>query len=171
MRRSLFHFATSTLVLAALAGLVGCSGSRPALAPPGCDALVLDLRAGTLNGLRPTASMDAVKAQFPCSTGETEEGGPFNFGGGVFFLNHDFYAYTHRDFLEVRTNFAGEVRPAVLNASIADFYDAFGTPDREEDGAMLYDMDYGCLRAEGATGTIVELGIHAQSCAEMEVPR
>ncbi len=71
-------------VLLLVVSVAGCSG--PQAVPPGCDALVLDLDRGTLNGLAPTASMDEVKGQFPCSTGESEEGAIYNFGGGVFFL-------------------------------------------------------------------------------------
>ncbi len=161
-------------VAAALVVLAGCAGPRSAAVPPGCDALVFDLERGLLNGLAPTATPAEFKAQFPCSTGETEEGGPFNFGGGVFFLDHDFFAYTHRDYIEARTNFAGRVEPAVLNAPVAELEAAFGAPGREEDGARLYRTRYGCLRAETSEtsgDTVVELGVHAQACADVIVPR
>ena len=132
-----------------LSTLAGCSG--PGLAPPGCDALVLDLDRGTLNGLAPTASMDEVKAQFPCSTGESAEGELYNFGGGVFFLDHGFFAYTHRDFLEVRSSFAGTTRPDALGQPLS----TLGEPDRTDGDAALFDRSYGCLRAEaGADGLI-----------------
>ncbi|MEM1056261.1 MAG: hypothetical protein AAGI52_12110 [Bacteroidota bacterium] len=152
--------------LLALATFAGCSG--PGLAPPGCEALVLDLELGTLNGLKPTASMDEVKTQFPCSTGETEEGSAFNFGGGVFFLDHGFFAYTHRDFLEVRESFAGTTRPEALGQPLS----ILGEPDRMDEGAALFDRSYGCLRTEAdSDGTITELGIHAEACETLEVPR
>ena len=147
----------------------GCSGTRPA---PGCDALVLDLGRGTLNGLAPTASMDEVKAQFPCSTGETEEGSEFNFGGGVYFLDHDFYAYTHRDFFEVRQRFAGRTEPALLGEPLASATAAFGEPARVDGSASLYERPWGCLRVETSGGeAVTELGVHAGSCASLEVPR
>ncbi len=163
------RFAPTALLLTLV--LSGCAGSRPA--PPGCDALVLDLREGTLNGLAPTASMDAVKAQFPCFTGESAEGDPvMNFGGGVFFIDHDFFAYTFRDYIEVRPNFAGQTVPTVLGEPLSVAEAAFGSPARVDEGASLFDMPYGCLRAEtAADGTVQELGIHAQSCATLEIPR
>lgn len=152
--------------LLVLAAVAGCSG--PGLAPPGCDALVLDLDRGTLGGLAPTASMDEVKAQFPCATGETAEGEIYNFGGGVFFLDHDFFFYTGRDFIEVRDDFAGQTRPAALGQPLS----ALGTPDRMDQGAALFDRRYGCLRAEtGGDGLITELGVHAEACDTLEVPR
>lgn len=155
------------LTLLVLVGSVaGCSG--PQVAPPGCDALVLDLDRGTLNGLAPTATMDEVKEQFPCSTGESEEGAIYNFGGGVFFLNHDMYAYTHRDFFEVRDEFAGVTSPASIGEPLA----SFGEPDRVAAGASLFERRYGCLRLEADDeGTIAEVGVHAEACETLEVPR
>lgn len=149
--------------------LAGCAGPPRA---PSCDALVLDLERGALSGVAPTASPAAFQAAFPCATGETEEGGPYNFGGGVFYLNHDFYAYTFRDFIEAREDFAGRTVPdAVLGSSASQADAAFGTPQRVEDGARLYDRRYGCLRIEVVGGAIREVGVHAQTCAEVEVPR
>lgn len=150
----------------ALAFLAGCSG--PPSAAPGCDALVLDLNRGTLNGLTPTASMDEVKAQFPCATGETAEGETYNFGGGVFFLDHDFFFYTGRDFIEARDEFAGMTRPSVIGQPL----EVLGTPDRTDQGAALFDRRYGCLRAEvNASGTVTEVGVHAEACSTLVVPR
>jgi len=164
MRPVLF---ASLLVLA-----TGCASTPQTARTPSCDDLVLDLERGTLSGVAPTASPADVKAAFPCSTGETDEGSSFNFGGGVFFLDHDFYAYTHRDYIEARTRFPGTTVPAgVLGSPSAQADTQFGTPQRVEDGARLYDKRYGCLRVETAGGTISELGIHAQSCAQVEVPR
>ena len=67
-----------------------------------------------MNGVPATASMDKAKVAFPCFTGETEEGADFNCGGGVYFLKHDFYFYTHKDFIEVRTGYTGKMSKPVL---------------------------------------------------------
>ncbi|MAQ93830.1 MAG: hypothetical protein CMM84_09945 [Rhodothermaceae bacterium] len=152
-----------------LIAVAGCAGPPRA---PSCDGLVLDLERGTLSGVAPTASPAAFQAAFPCATGETEEGGLYNFGGGVFYLDHDFYAYTHRDFIEAREDFVGRTVPAaVLGSSAAQADATFGTPERVEDGARLYDRRYGCLRVEVVGGAVTEVGVHAQTCAEVEVPR
>ncbi|MDX1439568.1 MAG: hypothetical protein R3284_06670 [Rubricoccaceae bacterium] len=160
-------FAVFALVFA------GCAGSGASLSAPGCNTLVLDLEHGTLNGVAPTATRAQIATQFPCATGDTEDGAEFNFGGGVFFLDHDFYMYTHRDYIEVRADFAGAVVPAVLCVSVHDLADAFGAPVRTEDGAQFYVRDYGCLRAELSpdADVVVELGVHAEACDDVILPR
>ncbi len=82
-----------------------------------CTNLYFDLKKGTLNGLKPDAPMYLVKSKLPCFTGETEEGSDINYGGGVFYLNHDFYFYTHKDYIEVRRNFKGKLSADILGKS------------------------------------------------------
>ena len=134
--------------------------AAPAVAPAfpaGCDKLVFDLESATLNGLPPTATMADVKAQFPCSTGESSERSAFNYGGGVFFLKHGMFFYTGRDFIEVRRPFAGEVVPAVLGEDVATL-DAWASAPAQDPGQApvtrggllrkFYDRSPGCLRAD-----------------------
>ena len=94
-----------------------------------CDQLFLDLEKGTINGMSPAASMDEVKKAFPCFTGETKEGSESNCGGGLFFLKHDFYFYTHNDFIEARKGFAGNVSKQVFGLSREELTSLLGTPD------------------------------------------
>ena len=162
--------ALACLAAVLVATLSGCSG--PGLAPPGCDALTLDLRRGTLNGLAPTASMDEVKAQFPCFTGESPEGDPvMNYGGGVFFLDHSFFAYTFRDYWEVRTRFAGQTRPALLGQPLSTAEAAFGEPAESDDDTHLYNTRYGCLRVMTAGDEITKVATHARACTDPSIPR
>lgn len=79
-----------------------------------CDVLFCDFKKGTLNGLNGQASMDEVKRQLPCFTGETEEGSSYNCGGGVFYLDHTFFFYTGRDYIEIRKGFQGKSSIEVL---------------------------------------------------------
>ena len=156
------------LPLALLILLPGCVPIENAMDSPGCSPLMLEVNRGTLNGLAPTASMDEVKTQFPCATGETAEGSDFNFGGGVFFLDHGFFVYTHRDFIEVREGFRGLTFPETLYEPVA----SLGTPDRVDGNARLFEKDYGCLRVEADdSGIVTEVGLHAEACSTLEVPR
>ncbi|WP_412060240.1 hypothetical protein [Rubrivirga sp. IMCC45206] len=155
-------------------GTPAASGPPPTPEPPppapGCTALALDLDAGTLNGIAPTADRDALEAQFPCATGETADGGPYNFGGGVFFLDHGFLFYTHRDYIEVRRGFAGTTQPDLLGRRLAAA--GLPPPTRTAQGARLYAKRYGCLRVEtDAAGVIEALGVHASSCGAVIIPR
>ncbi|HEX6042728.1 hypothetical protein, partial [Longimicrobium sp.] len=158
MRPSTVRAATACAVLAVFAACTPPSAPPAQPAAAGCARLAFDLRGGTLNGVAPTASMDEVKRRLPCSTGETEEGGPFNFGGGVFFLDHDFYFYTHRDYIEVRSRFPGTVTPDVLGKDVREAARLLGPSVRVLAGrqSLLFATAYGCAEARTRDGETVE---------------
>ncbi len=137
-----------------------------------CEQLFLDLEKGTLNGVSPSVSMDQVKVDFPCFTGDTKEGSDSNCGGGVFFLKHDFYFYTHNNYIEVRKKFAGKVSKPVLGKTSEQLISLLGTPDGklEHKGfftdAMTYVYQYskkwGTLSFIEAEGSISEIDMHLE---------
>jgi hypothetical protein len=141
----------------------GISGYAQQATP--CPPLVVDVRAGTINGVKPTASMDEVKKAFPCFTGDSEEGGPFNCGGGVFFLNHDMYAYTGNDYWEVRKNFNGTVSEKILGATYNDIKKGFGKAVKKvKNGATthyIHNMSYGSIVFVVTDGIIENFSMHA----------
>ena len=135
-----------------------------------CAPLVADLTTGRVNGLPATATMDEVKAALPCFTGESEESSAMNYGGGVFFLNHNVYAYTGADRWEMRDGFRGRTEPDVLGLPLAAALarlEGMGTAV----SAGRRDMPWGCLdlRPDRITGTNVgTVQMHAKACAEVE---
>lgn len=129
-----------------------------------CDNLILDLREGKLNGSPPIISQNEVKRMFPCYTGETEEVSKFNHGGGVFSQRFDFYFYTYKDFIEVRSDFDGEVLPSVFDTSREDIESRFGEPQYSLQDSEFYATDYGCLRLTIKDKEIEEIGIHYRTC-------
>ncbi len=134
----------------------------------GCDTLTVDLFAGTVNGLPATAPQDEVKATLPCSTGDSPDGELWNFGGGVFFTDHELYVYTGNDFVEVREGFTGTVIPPLLGASPATAARELGTPLGAQDGAQfLYDHAPGCVAIHHDDVTITAVSTHFRSCAEV----
>jgi len=116
-------------------------------------AKFLDLEKGTLDGVTPTVSQKQVKEKFPCFTGETEDGSDYNCGGGVFFLNDDFYFYTHRNYIEVRTGFTGEISIDLLDKNKEEVKSLLGEADKilispyenSSETIYLYDKKYGTL--------------------------
>ncbi len=135
-----------------------------------CDQLFLDFKTGTLNGVSASASMNEVKTAFPCFTGETEEGSDSNCGGGIFILKHDFYFYTHNDFIEVRKGFTGKMSKPVFNLRKEELVSLLGTPDdilKHEDtffGEVIYVYQYskkwGTLSFIEKEGKIAEIELH-----------
>ena len=127
--KSIYFFAICLfMALFGTTDLMQVHGQNTATNP--CDQLDLDFENGTLNGVNGTASMEEVKKSFPCFTGETEENtSGSNCGGGVFFLDHDFFIYTGRDYLNVRKKFKGKTTKPVLGQSIEAALKLMGEPD------------------------------------------
>lgn len=136
-----------------------------------CSTLKLDLKKGTLNNVKPDASQEKIKKAFTCFTGETEEGSNFNCGGGIFFLDHDFFFYTHRDYIEVRENFNNnDIEPAIMGKFIEDIEEMYGQPAlKPEVNIYLYEMPYGTLRIQFYDGFVNKVAIHADKPGEVEL--
>jgi hypothetical protein len=140
-----------------------------------CDNLVADLKKGTLNGVQPTASQDAIKEKLPCFTGDSEDGGAFNCGGGVFFLNHDFFCYTGGDYIEFRKNFNGKLSVPVLGLSQAAAVKKLGLgkvvrqqKDAEKTFVFLKTR-YGCLVLTLVADAVTKVGMYAKPAKKVEL--
>lgn len=166
---------TIFILLIALTGLfiTNCKTTKTQKFPTDCTTLQLDIKKGVLNGVKPTATQEEVKKAFSCFTGETEEGVDFNCGGGIFFLDHDFYFYTYRDYLEVREQFPPEgMQPGIMGVPEEKVIEIFGEPQLKPDEyTYLYEMPYGTLRIEFTYGTVGEIGIHYIYINDIELCR
>ena len=158
----------------AAANLAAAANTNAALPGAGCDDLVFDAVRGTLNGLSPSCTQDAVKRVLPCSTGSTPDGSDFNYGGGVFFLNHDFFFYTGRDFIEVRSRFTGRETEHLLGLDKQSVTARLGKPQTEYASGQvwLFQKPYGCLRVEfgsdAGTLRVNQLGAHLVACSRVQ---
>jgi hypothetical protein len=113
--------------------------------------------------------MDEVKRRLPCFTGESAETSEMNFGGGVFFLDHDFYFYTGRNYIEVRARFPGTVTPDVLRRPIAEAQRLLGPHARtlQGRGSMLFRAQFGCVEARlsrDAARTVEQVAAYSMLC-------
>jgi len=137
-----------------------------------CSTLHLDLEKGLLNNTNPSVGLEEMKAAFTCFTGETEEGSDFNCGGGLFFLNHGFFCYTHRDYIEARDDFQGTISPIGIGSHLSEVEEHFGKADKQPDSyTYLYKMKYGTLRIEFNEDFVNQVGIHNKSLEEIEFCR
>jgi hypothetical protein len=140
-----------------------------------CDKLVADLKKGTLNGLKPTATQEQVKEKLPCFTGDSEDGGAFNCGGGVFFLNNDFFCYTGRDYIEIRSKFSGKLSIPVLGLTKAAAIKKLGMgkavrTEKDGDTAFLFfKTAYGCVRLTIVDGIVDQVAMHSKPAAKVEL--
>lgn len=140
-----------------------------------CDEIYVDIKKGTINKVKPTATMEKIQATFPCYTGVTKEDEGYNCGGGVFFINHDFYAYTGRDYWEIRGKFKGTWSSKLLGLKPADLEFRYGDPVREDKipgyKVQFFKQKYGCLRVQFSvqTGRAEEIGIHYVPAEKVEL--
>jgi hypothetical protein len=162
----------ATVILSVLAlSLASCATTNSA-APvvlevrEGCDALEFDISTGHINGLTPDVSQDRVTTVLPCSTGATEDGSDYNYGGGVFFRNHDFYVYTGKNFIEVRTRFKGGEVSGLIGKASGPVHELLGEPKRTAKlpNTGFHPTAYGCARVEYQKGAVVRLAAHLEAC-------
>lgn len=139
-----------------------------------CIGLQANLKKGTLNKLKPTASMADIKAKLPCFTGDTEEGSSFNCGGGVFYLKNDFFFYSGRDYIEFRKKFNGKLSIDLLGKTREEIVKILGEPARKDtegsEEAYLFKKKYGSLRVSfGSDEKVRVVAIHAQQPADVKL--
>lgn len=140
-----------------------------------CDKLVADLKKGTLNGVKATATQEQVKQKLPCFTGESEDGGAFNCGGGVFYLDHDFFCYTGNDYIELRKNFKGKLSIPLLGLSKAAAVKKAGMGNAvrtEKEGNTEYvflKTGYGCLMLKIEDGKVAKVAMYAKPAKDAEL--
>jgi hypothetical protein len=140
-----------------------------------CDKLVADVKKGTLNGLKPTATQEQVKEKLPCFTGDTKDGSDFNCGGGVFYLDHDFFYYTGNDYIEFRKNFKGKLSIPLLGLSKAAAVKKAGMgkavrTEKEGDTEYVFlKTTYGCLMLKIEDGKVVKVAMYAKPAKDAEL--
>jgi hypothetical protein len=141
----------------------------------GCNNLFADLKNGTINKVKPTASQQKVKAALPCFTGDSEEGGDFNCGGGVFFLKHGFFFYTGKDYIEIRENYKGKLSIPVLgltkDMAIAKLKmgKVIRTETVNEEEVIFFKTIYGCLWLKLVEGKVVNVVISSKQVSDAEL--
>ncbi len=154
------------IVLLAIAAIIVLVNDGFAQTKKPCKNLFADLEKGTMNKVSPSTSMEKVKKKLPCFTGDSEEGSVFNCGGGIFYLNDDFFFYTGRDYIEIRSGYKGGISDDVLGKDVSTIKSKYGEPDKQlkgDDGTIfLYKKKYGTLRLYfSEDGRVKEIGMHA----------
>ncbi|MES2441480.1 MAG: hypothetical protein V4574_01505 [Pseudomonadota bacterium] len=142
-----------------------------------CPPLEVDVREGTVNGIGPATPFDDVSEQLPCFTGQTAEGELFNYGGGVFYGDHNVYFYTYLRFIEIREPFAGTLRPAIFGRSKAALAAEFpfngrtrrplwGTPADE-----FVSTSFGCTQFSFTGDAVTQIRFYTRDCDVLYQPR
>lgn len=110
-----------------------------------CPDFYVDILEGTVNGLKPSRTLNEIKTMFPCSTSIEEEGSAAKCGSGIFFKNKDIYFYTKRAYIEIGPKFQGKMSIPLMGAKRGSLFKTLGNPKIKDDQWEAFDMQYGTL--------------------------
>jgi hypothetical protein len=111
---------------------------------PKCDAFVVDVLDGKVNGVHPDFTIGQIKKKLPCNTGEEAEG-TSKCGGGVFYKDRDVKFYTGRDYVEIGPAFKGKLSIPLMGGKRGTFFKWLGLPKLKDDTWDAFQTQYGCL--------------------------
>lgn len=110
-----------------------------------CDAFVVDVLNGRVNGLTPKATVNDIKDKFPCFTSFEDESQTAKCGGGVYFKDKDLSFYTDRDYIEIGPKFKGKLSLPLMGAKRGTFFNNFGNPKLKDDTWDAFQTSYGII--------------------------
>ncbi|MEO5681554.1 MAG: hypothetical protein ABIQ88_02875 [Chitinophagaceae bacterium] len=110
-----------------------------------CDVFTVDILDGKVNGLRPNARFDDIKAKLPCFTETAPEGNSTKCGGSIFYTDKDINFYTDRDYIEIKEKFKGVFTTPIMGAARSSLFKMLGNPKVKDDNWDAFQMSYGTL--------------------------
>jgi len=136
MKHVFFLFILVTVVMSTKAQLVAKSR---------CDAFVVDIIDGKVNGLKPNARFVEIKDKFPCFTAIEPEGSTAKCGASIFYADKGIFFYTDRDYIEIKEKFVAKFTTPVMGAARNSLFKILGNPKMKDDNWDAYEMSYGIL--------------------------
>ncbi len=110
-----------------------------------CDAFVVDILDGKVNGLKADARFVEIKEKFPCFSSLEPEGSQAKCGGSIFYKDRDLYFFTDRDYIEIKDKFQGKFTTPIMGAARNSLFKLLGNPKLKDDNWDAYQMSYGTL--------------------------
>ena len=136
MKQLFFILFLTTIVIATKAQLV---------VKTKCDAFVIDVIDGKINGLKPNARFSEIKDKFPCFSSTEAEGGTAKCGASIFYAEKGVFFYTDRDYIEIKEKFQGKFTTPVMGSARNSLFKILGNPKLKDDNWDAYEMSYGTL--------------------------
>jgi hypothetical protein len=115
------------------------------VAKPKCETFEVDILDGKVNGLKPNARYDDIKAKLPCFTAAEAEGTTVKCGASIFYQDRDIYFYTDRDYIEIKEKFKGKLSIPLLGAQRNGLFKWLGNPKLKDENWDAFQMAYGLL--------------------------
>jgi hypothetical protein len=110
-----------------------------------CDDFNVDILKGTVNGLKPDVTVNAIKEKFPCFSSAEDESQTAKCGGGVWFKERDLSFYTDRDYIEIGSKFKGKLSIPLMGAKRNTFFNQLGNPKLKDDTWDAFQTSYGII--------------------------
>lgn len=110
-----------------------------------CPDFTVDILNGTVNGLKPTRTINEIRTEFPCATSVEEEGTNAKCGAGVFYKDKDIFFYTKRSYIEIGPKFQGKLSLPLLGSKRNSLFKWLGNPKMKDDLWDAFEMQYGTL--------------------------
>jgi hypothetical protein len=110
-----------------------------------CDDFNVNVLNGTVNGLKPSATVNEIKNKLPCFTSFEDESQTAKCGGGVYFKDKDLSFYTDRDYIEIGPKFKGKLSIPLMGAIRGTFFNNFGNPKLKDDTWDAFQTSYGII--------------------------
>lgn len=110
-----------------------------------CDAFIVDILDGKVNGLKANARFDEIKEKFPCFSATEPEGSQAKCGGSIFYKDRDVYFFTDRDYIEIKEKFQGKFTTPIMGLARNSLFKLLGNPKIKDDSWDAYQMAYGTL--------------------------
>ena len=139
-----------------------------------CDSLYFDLNIGMINSVSPRLQQSEIREWFTCYTSIIPDGDNSNCGGGIIYANHSFIYYTFANFVEINKNFKGKISSPLMGIPRNEAFHATGAqmeffqrPEYPENDFFL--TDYGCLRLDYKSDTVVAISAHLSHCENVDV--
>ncbi len=110
---------------------------------PVCPAFVVDVLGGNVNKLFPKTTLAEVKKAFSCYTDIVESDSAQC--TSISYADKGLYFYPGRNYIEIRDNFKGTLKPALMGATRASLFSLLGHPKMKDVSWDAFQTEYGTL--------------------------
>jgi len=136
MKQLFFFLLLTTIVISTKAQLV---------VKAKCDAFVIDVIDGKVNGLKPNARFIEIKEKFPCFTASEAEGSSAKCGASLSYTDRGVVFYTDRDYIEIKEKNQGKFTTPIMGAARNSLFKTLGNPKLKDDSWDAFETSYGTL--------------------------
>ena len=108
-----------------------------------CPALTVDALTGQINKLHSRSTPGEIEKTLPCVTDKIAADSMHC--AGIFYKDKGLYFYPERNYFELRDNFKGTIKPALMGAHRSSLFRTLGNPKLKDATWDAFQTQYGTL--------------------------